>query len=78
MLNIYTGELRVSDTNYNQKFKERRVEMPQAFPLMDSRGAVIASERRRGIPDPRFGGIELTKLSLSQKEFEDYFDNIKQ
>ncbi len=68
---------RVSKIINNNNFKDRRIKISQAFPLMDSEGNMIENERRRGIPDPRFGGIELTKLSISQKEFETYFDNIK-
>ena len=57
--------------------KDRRVstETP-TFPLRDSQGIIVASDRRVSC-DRRTDGLELTELNISQKNFQVAFKKFK-
>ena len=57
--------------------KDRRVstEIP-TFPLRDSQGIIVASDRRVSC-DRRTHGLELTELNISQKNFQIAFKKFK-
>ena len=57
--------------------KERRQSISSTLPIKDQNGVLIARERRQIRPDHPMEGLECTRIDLSQKEFQQYFDQFE-